>query len=128
MSIFATDPISINDAVPAARSLQFQYQEPGNQVAGRYNEPAALNSAESLLRIAHSNMKDGNKRHLLSRSEICALSAADAAGNTTGKITVNITVTHHPLVVESDVENQVTIATSAILETGVLAQFLDGSI
>jgi hypothetical protein len=128
MSIFATDPISINDAVPAARSFAYQYQEPGTQVAGRYNEPAAANSAESIIRIAHSNMKDGNKRHLLSRSEVCALSATDAAGNTTGKITVNVTVTHAPLAVEADVTNQVTIATNAILASGALSKILDGSI
>lgn len=128
MTIFATDPISINDAVPAARSLAFQWQEPGVALAGRYYEPAAANAAESILRVAHSKLKSGDLRHLLQRSEVCALSSTDPDGNTTGKIVVSITVSHHPLAVEADIDNNVAIATGAILATGALGKMLDGSV
>jgi hypothetical protein len=128
MSIFATDPVSLDDAVPATRSFAFQYQEPGSQVAGRYNEPAAENSAESIFRAAHTTLKDGRKRHLLQRSENCELTATAADGTSSDGITVTITVTHHSLADESDIANQVTLATEAISASGVLGKLIDGSI
>jgi hypothetical protein len=128
MSIFATDPVSLDDAVPTSRSFGFQYQEPGSQVAGRYNEPAAANSAESMFRAAHTTLKDGRKRHLLQRSEVCELTATDANGKTSDSITVTTTVTHNTLADEADIDNQVTLNANALAASGVLGKWLDGSI
>lgn len=126
MSLFTT-PLTINDGT-ADRIFDWQYQEPGSALVGRYYEPAASASAESMVRVAHTESKSGIKRHLIQRSEECSLVDPSDDEPAAAPITVNITVNHNPKHADADIEKQVLLAKAMLSIAGITASVTAGNI
>lgn len=123
MSLF-TVPLVINDG-SADRTFNWLRQVP-NEVAGLYNEPAAPASSVSRLKSQHTTIgKTGIKRHLVQRTEVCELPLLGTETIArTAAITVNLTVTHHPEAVASDVDQQVQLLIDAVASNVNFTQVL----
>jgi len=122
-----TVPKTLNDGTDD-RIFDFQYQEPGSVVIGRYNEPAGSASARSLIRIMHTTAKSGRERHLSQKTEICDL--VDPAGSdpTADAIVCNITVEHHPKHSVDDIIKQVKMNLALVGTADFVASFVRGNV
>jgi hypothetical protein len=123
MSLFTT-PLTLNDGTDD-RIFDYQYQEPGNTVAARYNEPASSSTSESRIRTAHSTTKAGRMRHLIQSSELVATSDADLLPQT---IIANVTLEHHPLHTSASIEKRLKLVLAAAGISGITVKLVQGNI
>lgn len=127
MPIF-TDPVILNDgtATPGGdHSFTFRAQlQDKKSVVGEWVEPGSPTSSESRIVIKHDATSTLLRRRLLQRSTSVLL-----PDNVSMKpITVNLTVTHHPLHNLNDVEKQVNVVKSAVLTPNFVRNLMQGLI
>jgi uncharacterized Ntn-hydrolase superfamily protein len=126
MSLF-TSPVTLSDGT-GSRIFTYQLQEPGNIIAGRWNEPAALAAANSVLRVLQSTQKNGFKRHMLQSAETIALTDPGVSDPASADVVINITISHHPKHAVADVEKRVLLLKNAISIAGFTNAIMQGNI
>lgn len=122
MGLF-TDPLVLTDEAAASRTFNFRAQlsEP-NAIVGEYVEPAAEIAAGSKLVVKHTTSAKGIKRHLLQRAETFDLTADPTDGSEA--VVINLTVSHHPLATDAQVQNQLTLMIDAASEVNFLENLM----
>lgn len=122
MGLF-TDPLVLVDEDTNNRTFNFRAQlsEP-NAIVGEYTEPAAEIASDSKLVVKHTTSAAGLKRHLLQRTETFDLTADPTDGS--APIVLNLTISHHKLATDAQVQNQLTLLVDALLEVDFLDKFM----
>jgi hypothetical protein len=122
MGLF-TDPLVLVDEDTNNRTFNFRAQlTEQNAIVGEYIEPAASIAAGSKLVVKHTTSASGLKRHLLQRVETFDLTADPTDGSEA--VVVNLTISHHKLATDTQVQNQLTLIKDALSETNFLENFM----
>jgi len=126
MGLF-TDPLVLVDGAAASRTFNFRAQlnEP-NSIVGEYIEPAADVASDSKLVVKHTTSAAGIKRHLLQNAETFDLTADPTDGS--AAIIGNVTLSHHPLATEAQIQDRVTLLIDAMSEPNFVSNMIRGLI
>lgn len=127
MPIF-TDPVVLNDGAASPggdHSFTFRAQlNDKKAIVGEWIEPASATSSESKIVVKHDATSAIVRRRLLQRT----ISVLLPDGVTMKPVTINLTVTHHPLHNLADVEKQVNIVKSAVNAANFVRNLMQGLI
>lgn len=122
MSLFATNPVTLNNGADHIFSFQAQLStSKSTQTAGRWIEDAADIEDESIIDVKHDVSSPSVRRRLLQRKR-------NAPTVTRGlrPITVNFTVTYDKEHASADVLAEVETVKAALAATGMTAGLLSG--
>lgn len=113
-----SNPLTLNDGVPAARIFSYRSQRPDNRsVIGDYVENAASAAANSLITIKHDLRATAAPRALVQR----VIKLVPAAGTELMQITMNFTLVASNLFTAAEIDSEFTLFQDLLAEADLIS-------